>query len=150
MSNRVRIPCWIQELDIKERQLKLWDMDVKEYQGIIAKTAVFPKEIGLTYCALGLCGEAGEVAEKVKKLYRDAGGVITPEFVAAVKKELGDVLWYITATANELGLSLQEVMEANYEKLIKRRETGTLNGSGDDRENVIDKIAQAGLPTPGF
>ena len=127
-------PCWIQELDMKERQFKLWGMDVKEYQGIIAKTAVFPKEIGLTYCTLGLCGEAGEVAEKVKKLYRDAGGVVTDEFKHGVKKELGDVLWYVTATANELGLTLEEIMEANYEKLVKRRETNTLHGNGDNRE----------------
>lgn len=109
-------------------------MTIEEYQGIIQKTAVFPKEIGLTYCTLGLTGEAGEVAEKVKKLFRDKGGVITPEFKKDVKKELGDVIWYVTALANELGLSLEEIMEANYEKLIKRRETNTLHGSGDNRE----------------
>jgi len=127
---------WIFEQFAYEQaqQLKLLKMDASEYQGIIRKTAIFPKEIGLTYCTLGLCGEAGEVAEKVKKLYRDAGGVITPEFVYNVKKELGDVLWYTTAIANELGLTLEEIMEANYEKLTKRRETGTLHGSGDNRE----------------
>ncbi len=110
-------------------------MESKEYQEIIKKTAVYPKEIGLPYCALGLCGEAGEVAEKVKKLYRDSGGVITEEFRQALKKELGDVQWYITATANEVGLTLEEIMEANYNKLIKRRETGTLHGDGDNRED---------------
>ncbi len=109
-------------------------MDLKEYQNIIAETAIYPKEIGLTYCTLGLVGEAGEVAEKVKKLYRDNGGRIDPEFRYGVKKELGDVLWYVTALSNELGFTLQEVMEANYTKLILRRDTNTLHGSGDNRE----------------
>lgn len=109
-------------------------MNVTEYQGIIEKTAVYPKEIGITYCTLGLTGEAGEVAEKVKKLYRDNDGVVTQEFKDTIKKEIGDVIWYCTALANELGLSLEEIMEANYNKLIKRRETNTLHGSGDNRE----------------
>lgn len=127
-------------------------MDVGTYQGIIEKTAVFPREqVGLAYCGLGLTGEAGEVAEKIKKLYRDQRDLVNlvklrPDnlsvdqneriqaFRQALKKELGDVLWYVTATANEVNLSLAEIMEANYEKLIKRRETNTLHGSGDDRE----------------
>lgn len=130
--------CWIEELEFKEKmlQLKLFEMDIKEYQGIIKKTAVFPAEIGLTYCTMGLCGEAGEVAEKMKKLFRDKGGVVTDEFKQDVKKELGDVVWYVTALANELGLTLEEILEANYTKLIKRRETNTLHGSGDNREET--------------
>lgn len=115
-------------------QLKLNFMNVKEYQNIIAETAVFPKDIGLTYCTLGLVGEAGEVAEKVKKLFRDEEGKISPEFRYGVKKELGDVMWYITALSNELGFTLEEVMEANYTKLMLRRQTDTLHGNGDDRE----------------
>lgn len=111
-------------------------MTVKEYQEIINKTAVFPKNIGLTYCTLGLCGESGEVAEKVKKLYRDHNGEITEEFKQAVKKEIGDVLWYITALSSELGFTLEEVMEANYNKLMARRATNTLHGDGDNREEV--------------
>lgn len=112
-------------------------MDIKQYQTIIEQTAVYPEEIGKLYCALGLCGEAGEVAEKVKKLYRDQQGEVTDEFKAAVKKELGDVLWYLTAMANELNMSLEEIMLTNYNKLIARRETNTLHGNGDDRENKI-------------
>lgn len=110
-------------------------MDIKQYQTIIEQTAVYPKEIGKLYCALGLCGEAGEVAEKVKKLYRDEKGEISHEFQIAVKKELGDVLWYLTAMANELGMSLEEIMLTNYNKLIARRETNTLHGNGDNRED---------------
>lgn len=109
-------------------------MTTKDYQNVIAETAVFPKEIGLTYCTMGLCGEAGEVAEKMKKLYRDAGGKVTPDFRKDIKKELGDVIWYVTALSNELGFTLEEVMEANYNKLMLRRETNTLHGSGDNRE----------------
>lgn len=109
-------------------------MSIKEYQDIIKKTAIYPKEIGIMYCTMGLCGETGEVAEKVKKLYRDNNGVITPDFKHAIKKELGDVVWYVTAMAEEFDLSLEEILEANYSKLIARRETNTLHGSGDDRE----------------
>lgn len=131
---------WIVELSIKEeieKKLKLSTMDVKKYQEIIKKTAVFPKEIGLTYCTMGLCGEAGEVAEKMKKLFRDKGGVVTEEFKQDVKKELGDVVWYVTALAKELDLTLEEILEANYEKLMKRRATNTLHGDGDNREEGL-------------
>lgn len=113
-------------------------MTIKEYQEIINKTAVYPKEIGLAYCAMGLTGEAGEVAEKVKKLYRDTDypneKSFPVEFRKDIKKELGDVIWYVTALAGEVNLTLEEILESNYNKLIKRRETNTLHGSGDNRE----------------
>lgn len=113
-------------------------MDLEKYQTIIEKTAIYPKEVGLAYCALGLTGEAGEVAEKIKKLYRDhgyqAGDVLSDDQKNLLKKELGDVVWYVTALANEIELSLEEILKANYDKLIKRRETNTLSGSGDNRE----------------
>jgi NTP pyrophosphatase (non-canonical NTP hydrolase) len=109
-------------------------MTLAEYQTIIGMTAIYPKEIGLAYCALGLTGEAGEVAEKVKKIYRDQGGHVVQENRDQIKKEIGDVIWYCTAIANELQLTLEEILEANFNKLTKRRETNTLHGSGDDRE----------------
>lgn len=111
-------------------------MTIKKYEDLIGQTAVFPKEIALTYCTMGLCGEAGEVAEKMKKLYRDKGGEVTETFKHDIKKELGDVIWYITALAQQLGLSLEEVMEANHRKLMLRRSTNTLHGSGDNREEA--------------
>lgn len=111
-------------------------MRVEDYESIIQQTAVYPKKIGLLYTALGLCGEAGEVAEKIKKLYRDNGGEVTLKTTYDLQKELGDVIWYVTAMASELGLSLAAIMEANYDKLIKRRETNTLHGSGDNREET--------------
>lgn len=109
-------------------------MEFKEYSEIIKQTAVYPKEIGLIYCTLGMCGESGEVAEKAKKIYRDNNGVISEETRRLLLKELGDVLWYITAASNELGSSLEEVARMNFDKLVARRQTNTLHGNGDDRE----------------
>lgn len=120
-------------------------MNLNEYQSIIDKTAIYPKEIGVAYCALGLAGEAGEVADKIKKLYRDqelhsldAVGklLLFEENRTNIAKELGDVIWYVTALANEFDLSLEQIMKMNYDKLIKRRETNTLKGSGDNREEI--------------
>lgn len=116
------------------------EMNVEEYQKIIKQTAVFPRQIGIAYCGLGLTGEAGEVADKIKKLYRDKNLLesnhISDEDKLAIAKELGDVLWYLTATANELGIRLSTIMQMNYDKLIQRRQTNTLHGSGDDRETL--------------
>lgn len=114
-------------------------MNLKEYQTIIEKTAVYPKEVGLMYCALGLNGEAGEVAEVVKKLLRDTDYLktkyISPENREKLIKENSDVLWYITAMCSEIGITLEELMQVNYDKLMKRRETNTIHGSGDNRED---------------
>ena len=118
-------------------------MNFKEYQTIIKETAIYPSDIGLAYCAMGLTGEAGEVADKIKKLYRDDNLhtldaaheiILIDTHRYDIAKELGDVLWYVTAMASEIDMSLEEIMEMNYNKLIKRRETNTLHGSGDDRE----------------
>lgn len=106
----------------------------EEYQQLVVKTAIYPdRGSNLIYPVLGLCGESGEVAEKVKKLLRDEGGEMTVEARDAIKKELGDVLWYVIAVANELGVTLEDVVQTNTEKLLGRRERGTLQGSGDDR-----------------
>lgn len=87
----------------------------------------------IVYPTLGLVNEAGELAGKVKKIFRDKGGQISPEDREALKYELGDVLWYLAQIATELDLSLQEVAEANLEKLFSRLERGTIRGEGDDR-----------------
>ena len=118
-------------------------LEFNTYQEIIKKTAIFPPEIGLSYCAMGLSGEAGEVAEKIKKLYRDENYnslnalgklQVLEDNKDAIAKELGDVLWYITAMANEIGYDLEQIAQMNYDKLLKRRSTNTLKGSGDNRE----------------
>lgn len=104
-------------------------MKFDEYQEAALATAFYPR--GLTYPALKLCGEAGEVAEKIGKYFRDGGDMT--DLRAGLLKELGDVLWYISALSNELGFNLSEVAEANIEKLKGRAVRGTLGGSGDDR-----------------
>jgi NTP pyrophosphatase (non-canonical NTP hydrolase) len=113
-------------------------MTLDEYQTQSRKTALYPKDdknfsVPLTYPALGLVGEAGEVAEKVKKIYRDDKGQVTDEKKQEIKKELGDVLWYTTQLATELGFSLEEVAQANLDKLFSRLDRGVLGGSGDNR-----------------
>ena len=107
---------------------------MSDYQARARATAVYPGVgANLAYPALGLCGEAGEVAEKVKKMLRDDGGVLSPERRAALAKELGDVLWYAAQVATEAGLDLDAIAEENLAKLGSRRDRGVLQGSGDDR-----------------
>jgi len=109
-------------------------MDMNEYQKAARATAIYPAQgSNYVYPALGLCGESGEVAEKVKKLIRDKGGIVDDEFVANVKKELGDVLWYIANLAAELRLDMGDIAAANIEKLQSRKDRGVLQGSGDNR-----------------
>jgi len=109
-------------------------MDFKEYQKKSKKTALYPnKGKNYIYPTLGLAGESGEVAEKIKKVIRDKGGVIDDETRDSIKKELGDVLWYVSQIASELELSLDEIAEGNIEKLYSRLERGKIGGSGDNR-----------------
>ena len=96
-------------------------MNFEEYQSEASQTALYPRRMSnLEYPTLGLAGEAGEVANIVKKIQRDSGGVITDETRAQLKDELGDVLWYISACADELSLTLAEIAEFNVGKLAKR------------------------------
>ena len=87
----------------------------------------------ILYPTLGLTNEAGEVAGKVKKIFRDKGGVIGDEDRAALKSELGDVLWYLAQICTDLDLSLEEVAEENLRKLARRQQAGTRHGEGDNR-----------------
>jgi NTP pyrophosphatase (non-canonical NTP hydrolase) len=96
-------------------------MNFEEYQKAASRTALYPKRLkNLEYPTLGLAGEAGEVANIVKKIQRDFGGELTEEIRAKLKDELGDVLWYISACADELNLTLTEIAEYNVEKLAAR------------------------------
>ena len=109
-------------------------MNFSEYQKKSRVTAIYPKAgDNFIYPTLGLSGEAGEVAEKIKKVIRDKGGVIDDETREAIKKELGDVLWYVSQIAAELKLDLDDIAEKNIEKLYSRLERNKLGGSGDDR-----------------
>ena len=111
-------------------------MTMQEYQDAALKTAIFPGRgefLGLTYCALGLNGEAGEVADKLKKIQRDKGFVFQGKDREDLKAELGDCLWYLAVFAHELGLTLESVAEGNILKLQSRQKRGKLGGSGDHR-----------------
>ncbi len=109
-------------------------MDFKTYQKKARLTAQYP-DLGSNniYPTLGLVGEAGEVAEKVKKVIRDKKGIFDEESKMAIKKELGDVLWYLSNLCTEFNFSLDEVALQNLEKLRKRADMGNISGSGDDR-----------------
>ena len=109
-------------------------MDLTDYQTKSRKTAKYPS-IGhpVIYPTLGLANEAGEVAGKIKKIFRDKSGVINGEDREALKGELGDVLWYLAQVCTELDLSLDEVAEHNIEKLYSRLERGKIGGDGDNR-----------------
>ena len=109
-------------------------MDFNEYQQKSRKTAAYPA-IGhpVVYPTLGLANEAGEVAGKLKKVFRDRGGEINEETRRALQAELGDVLWYLSQVCTELGISLEEVAESNLAKLHDRLERGVIRGDGDNR-----------------
>lgn len=108
-------------------------MTFEEYQEQTAKTAIYPGQgsnQGFTYTTLGIANEAGEFVGKVKKLMRDGPGAASLEDLMA---ELGDLMWYVSQSCNELGIALVDVAEGNIEKLTARADAGTLRGSGDDR-----------------
>ncbi len=109
-------------------------MDFNEYQKASRKTAMYPnKDANFIYPTLGLCGEAGEVAEKIKKTIRDENGIMSAEKKEELKKELGDVLWYMAQIATEVWLELDDVARLNIEKLYSRLDRGVISGSGDNR-----------------
>jgi NTP pyrophosphatase (non-canonical NTP hydrolase) len=108
-------------------------MELSAYQRLSRRTAEYPRDAWLAYPALGLAGEAGEVAEHAKKAIRDDGGTVSDERRALMAKELGDVLWYVAQLATELGLELEDVARENLEKLSSRQRRGVLSGSGDER-----------------
>ena len=106
-----------------------WNLN--NYQMQARKFAIYPERMNIVYPALGLAGESGEVADKVKKIYRD--GRDDAYFRAEIAKEIGDVLWYCANLAEDLGFTLQQIAEMNIYKLRCRKTKGTIAGSGDDR-----------------
>jgi len=108
-------------------------MEFNEYQKQARTTAIYAGfGNNYIYPTLGLAGESGEVAEKIKKIIRDGDGVITGEQREELKKELGDVLWYIANLGVELGLEMDDIAQNNIAKLKSRQERGKLHGSGDN------------------
>ena len=117
---------------MKERQMS--SITAAEYQSRACETAIFPKHRATEYLTLGLTGEAGEIANKVKKFIRD--GATKDEYLAKrieIGYEIGDVLWYCAVLAEELEMNLGHIMEKNLEKLADRHKRGKISGSGDNR-----------------
>jgi NTP pyrophosphatase (non-canonical NTP hydrolase) len=109
-------------------------MDANTYQTGALQTAIYPNmSNNFIYPTLGLVGEAGEVAEKAKKIIRDGDGTLTEETRQKMALELSDVCWYVAVLAYELDYTLGEVMQMNLDKLASRQQRGVLSGSGDNR-----------------
>jgi len=106
-------------------------MDFKTYQKLANATAIYNSKFSILYPTLGLAGEAGEVAEKIKKIIRDDKQIVDEK--EDIAKELGDVLWYIAAIGRDIGYSLEVIAEMNINKLTDRKERGKIKGEGDNR-----------------
>ena len=110
------------------------DMDsLQSYQDFVRSTKAYDPEYNLVYPVLGLTNEAGEVAGKLKKIMRDENGQMSPESFHAIVAELGDVAWYLTAIADDLGITISDIFYENYKKLTSRKARGVIKGSGDNR-----------------
>ena len=108
-------------------------MTLNEYQEKAVATAIYGEGSKIIYPTLGLTGEAGEVADKVKKVLRDNEGVFTDEKKKEIMKEAMDCLWYLAALANDLGYTLEEGAQMNLDKLASRKARNVISGSGDNR-----------------
>ena len=110
---------------------KVSDLDM--YQQVAKTTAIYPREQAIIYPTLGLTGEAGEVANKVKKIIKDGSNKNDDRMVSEIKSEIGDCLWYIAVLADDIGCKLSDIANLNLIKLANRKEKGTIHGSGDNR-----------------
>jgi NTP pyrophosphatase (non-canonical NTP hydrolase) len=106
-------------------------LTLAEYQERSKATAIYPKDCGINYCIHGLTNEAGEVAGVWKKYLRGDYGIV--DATSKVKKEIGDVLWYVSQLAGEFNLSLADIAQANIDKLADRKQRGVIAGDGDNR-----------------
>jgi len=110
---------------------KISDLDM--YQNVALTTAIYPREQAIIYPTLGLTGEAGEVANKVKKIIRDGSDSKDEKLVSEIKAEIGDCLWYIAVLADDFDIKLSDIASTNIEKLANRKKNNTIHGSGDTR-----------------
>ena len=109
-------------------------LSANDYQTAALQTAIYPNQgSNYVYPTLGLVGEAGEVAEKVKKLIRDGDGTLTDPDREKIALEVSDVCWYLAVLAYELDFTLEEIMAMNLAKLASRQQRGVISGSGDAR-----------------
>lgn len=109
------------------------DLQFNEYCKAAASTDCYPNDCKPWVYALGVTGESGELADKIKKVYRDKNGIFKQEDRNEIAKELGDILWYVTRLAATLGFSLEQIAAMNMEKLADRAKRGAIHGSGDNR-----------------
>jgi len=107
--------------------------DLDMYQQVAKQTAIYPREQAIIYPTLGLTGEAGEVANKVKKIIRDGTNKNNENLVQEISAEIGDCLWYISVLAGDIGVKLSDIANNNLIKLANRKKNNTIHGSGDDR-----------------
>ena len=110
---------------------KVSDLDM--YQKVAKSTAIYPREQAIIYPTLGLTGEAGEVANKVKKIIRDGTIENHESLIQEISAEIGDCLWYISVLADDIGVKLSDIANNNLVKLANRKKKGTIHGSGDTR-----------------
>ena len=126
------------DIDIIRKEFERKLMDFREYQIESRKTDVGTSaqdnlKPGWLYYALGISGEAGELTEKIKKLFRDKEGLIDREFLDSVIKEMGDILWYMGRLSDVFGINFNLIAETNIKKLLDRMERNKLHGEGDNR-----------------
>ena len=107
--------------------------DLDMYQQVAKQTAIYPREQAIIYPTLGLTGEAGEVANKVKKIIRDGTNKNNENLVQEISAEIGDCLWYISVLADDIGVKLSDIANNNLIKLANRKKNNTIHGSGDTR-----------------
>ena len=108
-------------------------MSLDEYQQCALETAVYPEEYNIVYLALEMAGEAGEVADKIKKVIRDSNADFSPVKCEEIAMEIGDVMWYCAVLADRIGYKLDTIARMNHRKLKSRQLRGKLGGSGDNR-----------------
>jgi len=124
----------IADMEQKIEALESESLAFNDYQDMAWDTAIYPNRgKNIYYPTLGLCGETGEVAEKVKKVMRDYDGILTMGHRDELMKEISDVLWYLAALCTEIGVKMEDVAKLNIKKLQSRKERGKLKGDGDNR-----------------
>lgn len=145
--NKGIISCWIpnaQDIFAEDWLIISNDTDsfnqidtsktMNNYQKFTATTDVYPDdEFNIGYKALGLVGKAGEVADKIKKIFRDKSGIFNATNSMEIAKELGDCLWYIARLAEAIGFNLSDIADINVDKLSKRKAEDKIHGNGDNR-----------------
>ena len=125
---------WLEYEMLKWQEEKYGNMELNEYQKKAKSYAIYPESYRITYPALGLAGEAGEIANKVKKLIRDEYNTEDYEKKKVdIAFEIGDVLWYCATLAQDLGVSLSVIAAQNLDKLEDRKQRNAIQGDGDNR-----------------